>query len=137
MSTQQDERGTDRRQFLGRTAATGAGMLVGASALEALVPSFAAAKGGGVTKGDLAIIGAAQIAEALAVTYTNIIDKAPFFRRLASDDQGYLKAARARPRASTRRTTTATSARSSGRRSQGGGRSDPICRQDGRWQGGV
>ena len=95
MSTQQDERGTDRRQFLGRTAATGAGMLVGASALEALVPSFAAAKGGGVTKGDLAIIGAAQIAEALAVTtYTNIIDKAPFFRRLASDDQGYLKAAR-------------------------------------------
>jgi Ferritin-like domain len=95
MSTQQDERGTDRRQFLGRTAATGAGMLVGASALEALVPSFAAAKGGGVTKGDLAIIGAAQIAEALAVTtYTNIIDKAPFFRRLESDDQGYLKAAR-------------------------------------------
>ena len=95
MSTQQDERGTDRRQFLGRTAATGAGMLVGASALEALVPSFAAAKGGGVTKGDLAIIGAAQIAEALAVTtYTNIIDQAPFFRRLESDDQGYLKAAR-------------------------------------------
>ena len=72
MSTQQDERGTDRRQFLGRTAATGAGMLVGASALEALVPSFAAAKGGGVTKGDLAIIGRlAQIAEALAVIVTS------------------------------------------------------------------
>jgi len=38
---------------------------------------------------------AAQIAEALAVTtYTNIINTAPFFTRLASDDQGYLKTAR-------------------------------------------
>jgi Ferritin-like domain len=27
-------------------------------------------------------------------TYTNIIEKAPFFKRLESDDQGYLKAAR-------------------------------------------
>ena len=36
-----------------------------------------------------------EIAEALAVTtYTNIINTAPFFARLASDDQGYLKAAR-------------------------------------------
>jgi hypothetical protein len=48
-----------------------------------------------VTKGDLAIVQAAQIAEALAVTtYTNIIDHSPFFKRLASDDQGYLRAAR-------------------------------------------
>src|SRR5947209_9105983 len=87
--------GADRRQFLGRTAATGAGALLGASALDALVPSFAAAKKGGVTKGDLAILGAAQIAEALAVTtYSNIIDHAPFFSRLAADDQGYLRAAR-------------------------------------------
>jgi hypothetical protein len=63
--------------------------------LEALVPSFAAAKGGGVTTGDVAILGAAQIAEALAVTtYTNIINVAPFFKRLPSDDQGYLVAAR-------------------------------------------
>jgi hypothetical protein len=87
---------TDRRQFLSRTAVTGAGALVGASALEALIPSFAAAaKRKGVTNGDIAILGAAQIAEALAVTtYTNIIDRAPFFRRLASDDRGYLKAAR-------------------------------------------
>jgi hypothetical protein len=68
---------------------TGAGVLAGASAFEALVPSFGAAKKGGVKKGDLAIIGAAQIAEALAVTtYSNIIDTAPFFSRLASDDQG-------------------------------------------------
>ena len=86
---------TDRRQFLSRSAATGAGALVGASALEALLPGFATAKGKGVTKGDLAILGAAQIAEALAVTtYTNIIDTAPFFRRLESDDKGYLRAAR-------------------------------------------
>src|SRR6476659_8323720 len=86
---------TDRRHFLTRTAATGAGALVGASALEALIPSFASAAKGGVTKGDIAILGAAQIAEALAVTtYTNIITRAPFFKRLALDDQGYLRAAR-------------------------------------------
>ena len=90
------DQGTDRRQFLSRAAATGAGVLVGGGALEALAPSFASArKRGGVTKGDLEILGAAQIAEALAVTtYSNIIDTAPFFSRLATDDQGYLKAAR-------------------------------------------
>jgi hypothetical protein len=95
MSVSHEAQATDRRHFLGRAAATGAGAVVGASALEALLPSFAAAKKGGVTKGDVAILGAAQIAEALAVTtYSNIIDTAPFFSRLASDDQGYLKAAR-------------------------------------------
>jgi len=87
--------GSDRRHFLGRTVATGAGALVGGSALEALVPSLASARKSGVTKGDFAIIVAAQIAEALAVTtYTNIINTAPFFSRLAADDQGYLRAAR-------------------------------------------
>ncbi len=96
MAIEGESVGTDRRQFLGRTAVAGAGVLAGASGLEALFPSFAAArKKGGVTKGDLAIIGAAQIAEALAVTtYSNIINTATFFSRLASDDQGYLKAAR-------------------------------------------
>ena len=90
-----NQEGTDRRQFLVRTAATGAGALAGASALEALVPSFAAAKTGGLSKGDRNILIAAEIAEALAVTtYTGIIRRAPFFTRLASDDQGYLKAAR-------------------------------------------
>src|SRR5579885_3284036 len=45
--------------------------------------------------GDREILIAAEIAEALAVTtYTNIINQAPFFTRLASDDQGYLQAAR-------------------------------------------
>jgi Ferritin-like domain len=95
MSQEEIELGTDRRQFLSRAAVSGAGVLVGASALELLVPSFAAAKSSGVTKGDVAIVGAAQIAEALAVTtYTNIINKAPFFKRLPADDKGYLVAAR-------------------------------------------
>jgi hypothetical protein len=96
MVVEQNPEGTDRRQFLSRAAAAGVGVTVGASALEALFPSFAAArKRGGVTKDDVAILEAAQIAEALAVTtYTNIIHQAPFFRRLESDDQGYLKAAR-------------------------------------------
>jgi hypothetical protein len=95
MSAGQLDHGIDRREFLGRAGATGAGVFVGGGALGALVPSFAAAKKGGVKKRDLEILGAAQIAEALAVTtYTNIINTAPFFSRLASDDQGYLKAAR-------------------------------------------
>jgi hypothetical protein len=48
-----------------------------------------------IHKGDQDILIAAEIAEALAVTtYTNIISTAPFFTRLASDDQGYLQAAR-------------------------------------------
>ncbi|HWX97022.1 MAG TPA: ferritin-like domain-containing protein [Solirubrobacteraceae bacterium] len=95
MSASQPDPGIDRRQFIGRAATTGAGVVVGGSALGALVPSLAAAKRAGVKKRDLEILGAAQIAEALAVTtYTNIINTAPFFARLQSDDQGYLKAAR-------------------------------------------
>jgi hypothetical protein len=95
MPAQQQRSGTDRKQFLGRSLAAGAGVIAGSSALDLLVPSFAAAKKGGVTKGDVAILEAAQIAEALAVTtYTNIINRSPFFKRLASDDQGYLRAAR-------------------------------------------
>src|SRR3984885_4737866 len=95
MSVEQHEPGTDRRRFLGKTAAASAGILASASAVDLLIPSFAAAKGGGVTKGDVAIVGAAQIAEALAVTtYTNIINQSPFFKRLPSDDQQYLVAAR-------------------------------------------
>ena len=96
MSTSQlDDHGTDRREFIGRAAATGAGVFVGGGALGALVPSFAEAKKHGVKKRDLEILGAAQIAEALAVTtYSNIIDTAPFFKNLEDDDQGYLKAAR-------------------------------------------
>ncbi len=48
----------------------------------------------GPTPSDLEIVGAAQIAEALAVTtYTNIIGTSPFFANIPKDDQGYLKAA--------------------------------------------
>ena len=94
-SEQQEQTTSSRRQFFGKTAAAGAGALVGGSALGALVPSFAAAAGSGPTSGDLAILGAAQIAEALAVTtYTKIIRTSPFFAHLAADDQNYLVAAR-------------------------------------------
>jgi len=83
-----------RKGFLKGAAAAGAG----AGGLAMFSPSLALAKAhtkhGGPTRGDLAILAAAQIAEALAVTtYTNIIGTAPFFKNLASDDQGYLKAA--------------------------------------------
>lgn len=85
---------TDRRAFLRRGAIAGAGV-----AALAGFPGTALARtmrsGSALTAGDVAILGAAEIAEALAVTtYTNIIDTAPFFKNLESDDQGYLKAAR-------------------------------------------
>jgi Ferritin-like domain len=48
----------------------------------------------GLTQGDIDILVAAEIAEALAVTtYSNIINTAPFFGHLEDDDQGYLEAA--------------------------------------------
>jgi hypothetical protein len=83
-----------RKGFLKGAAVAGAG----ATTLGALAPAAALARAhrgrGGLTQGDRAILGAAQIAEALAVTtYMNIINTAPFFKNLASDDQGYLKGA--------------------------------------------
>jgi hypothetical protein len=48
-----------------------------------------------LNKGDRDILVAAEIAEALAVTtYTNIINIAPFFQQIPTDDQGYLIGAR-------------------------------------------
>jgi hypothetical protein len=112
MSQTRSDHATSRRQFLGHAATTGAGVIAGSTALGALAPTLAAAKGGhgnngkhkgashgvkkhGITKRDTEILIAAEIAEALAVTtYTNIINTAPFFTRLESDDQGYLRAAR-------------------------------------------
>ena len=80
-----------RKGFLKGAAALGAG----ATGLGALGPAVAFASQSGVTKSDLKILGAAQIAEALAVTtYTNIINTAPFFKNIPPDDQGYLEAAR-------------------------------------------
>lgn len=93
------EQATTRKSFLKGAAVASAG----AAGLGALGPAAALAHGrhrhghgghGGLTHGDVEILKAAQIAEALAVTtYTNIIDTAPFFKNLESDDQGYLKAA--------------------------------------------
>src|ERR1700754_1022598 len=95
MSVVQEGAATDRRELVRRSAAAGAGVVAGVSGTGMLAPAFAAAKSGGVTSGDVAIVGAAQIAEALAVTtYTNIINKAPFFKHLPEDDQGYLVGAR-------------------------------------------
>ncbi len=88
----ENSEGTTRLGFLKGTAAAGAG----AAGLSALGPAAALARPRrhGPTKGDIAILGAAQIAEALAVTtYSNIISSAPFFKNLESDDQGYLRAA--------------------------------------------
>jgi len=103
-SSAEQKTGTNRRAFLQRAAFAGA---VGATGLTSLLTL--ASPGLGTTlhhndgdndaddlkRRDTAILVAAQIAEALAVTtYTNIIDSAPFFSRLPSDDQGYLVAAR-------------------------------------------
>jgi len=86
------ENTTTRLGFLKGAAAAGAG----AAGLGALGPAaaFARRRPHGPTKGDVEILQAAQIAEALAVTtYSNIIATAPFFKNLESDDQGYLMAA--------------------------------------------
>lgn len=95
--------GLSRRSFfkratlIGATSAVGLGGLV--SVASALDQESETAENknskGHLRKGDRDILVAAQIAEALAVTtYSNIIDIAPFFQRLPSDDQGYLVAAR-------------------------------------------
>jgi Ferritin-like domain len=84
-----------RASFLRTGLIAGAGLTAAAAGLPA--DSFAALMGktAALTAGDVAILGAASIAEALAVTtYSNIIDTAPFFKHLESDDQGYLRAAR-------------------------------------------
>ncbi|HXB14951.1 MAG TPA: ferritin-like domain-containing protein [Solirubrobacteraceae bacterium] len=87
------ERGPTRLGFL-KGAAVAAGGAAGLGVLGPGATAFARARPHGPTKGDVAILQAAQIAEALAVTtYSNIISSAPFFKNLESDDQGYLKAA--------------------------------------------
>jgi Ferritin-like domain len=81
-----------RKNFLKGATVAGAGV----AGLSTFAPAVALAKGKkkGPTRGDVAILKAAQIAEALAVTtYTNIINTAPFFKNIPGDDQGYLKGA--------------------------------------------
>jgi hypothetical protein len=86
--------GSDRRTFLRQGAAAGAGLAVMAG-LPGAAFARAAQHSSALTAGDVDILVAAEIAEALAVTtYTNIIETAPFFKHLESDDQGYLRSAR-------------------------------------------
>jgi hypothetical protein len=101
-----EETGTSRRAFLRRGGIAGVFGVAGIGSLLTLGSSSVMAASGfahdghdgdsdDLKKGDRDILIAAEIAEALAVTtYTNIIENAPFFKRLASDDQGYLRAAR-------------------------------------------
>ena len=86
----------DRRSFLKRTSViTGATLLGFSGIVDAAASQQDNRQGLGLTREDREILIAAEIAEALAVTtYTNIINAAPFFANLASDDQGYLRAAR-------------------------------------------
>ena len=93
-----------RRSFFHRATVAGAVGATGYYGLFNLANAFgevpaanrametAAAK---FTSGDAAILIAAEIAEALAVTtYTNIVRTSGWFTRLPDDDQGYLYAAR-------------------------------------------
>ncbi|HEX3469564.1 MAG TPA: ferritin-like domain-containing protein [Silvibacterium sp.] len=97
--------GMSRRSFFKRATVVGAtsavalgGLVSLASALDRDTDSENHKEDHGkdkLEKRDRDILVAAEIAEALAVTtYTNIINIAPFFDRLPSDDQGYLVAAR-------------------------------------------
>jgi Ferritin-like domain len=99
------EEGTSRRTFLHRSAIAGAAGAAGLGGLLSFAPSANATSAlahddrdedhEGSKKRDTNILIAAEIAEALAVTtYTNIINTAPFFKRIPSDDQGYLAGAR-------------------------------------------
>lgn len=84
---------TSRKRFLQSLAVAGAGFAV--SPILAQADNGSNNSSSKLTAGDRQILIAAEIAEALAVTtYTNIINVAPFFTNLASDDQGYLQAAR-------------------------------------------
>jgi hypothetical protein len=89
--------GVSRRSFLTK-ASIGAIVLSPFAVLATENREDASASGrnpNGLRKSDKAILVAAQIAEALAVTtYTNIINLAPFFLNIPDDDQGYLKGAR-------------------------------------------
>jgi hypothetical protein len=91
-----------RRSLLKTAAITGAagiatfsGLTTAASAAQQNNPlSFFNDEHDNLKEGDRAILIAAEIAEALAVTtYSNIINLSPFFSGIPADDQGYLQAA--------------------------------------------
>src|SRR5215469_16036523 len=92
-----------RRSFLKSATVTGAAGLATFSGLTGIasatenndIANLMKDEHDHLKKGDRDILIAAEIAEALAVTtYSNIINIAPFFKSLESDDQGYLQAAR-------------------------------------------
>src|SRR5450432_1993490 len=94
--------GLSRRSFFQRATIVGATSAVALGGLVSLASAMdkesetTSQKGASsnLKAGDRGILVAAEIAESLAVTtYSNIINIAPFFTRLASDDQGYLQAA--------------------------------------------
>jgi hypothetical protein len=91
--------GVSRRAFFKHATAVGAASAIALSGLTNSVIASAQeaderADPLALTNGDRAILIAAEIAEALAVTtYMHIIHTAPFFKRLPLDDQGYLQAA--------------------------------------------
>ncbi len=90
---------SNRRSFMKKVSAVGGGGLLGMGGLLELAkagerPELRPSHLSRDVR-DIDILVAAEIAEALAVTtYTNIINVAPFFANLESDDQGYLQAAR-------------------------------------------
>ncbi len=90
------ESSASRRSFIKRASVIGATSMLGVGGIFSLASAQQDNRQGlGLTREDVEILIAAEIAEALAVTtYSNIINVAPFFGRLASDDQGYLQAAR-------------------------------------------
>lgn len=90
-----------RRSFFQNATVVGTtgalALMAGASSVFAQEPEIESdhRDHGHLKKGDFNILVAAEIAEALAVTtYSNIIDASPFFKRIPSDDQNYLVAAR-------------------------------------------
>ncbi len=90
-----------RRSFLRGATLAGAttltafsGIITPASAQQEEDANTMKAEKDHLKKGDRDILVAAEIAEALAVTtYSNIINTSPFFKKIPSDDQGYLAAA--------------------------------------------
>src|ERR1700678_2338208 len=94
---------SSRRSFLKGAAFTGATTLAALGGLATVASAQLQDEGiesmqwerDHLNKGDRDILVAAEIAEALAVTtYSNIINIAPFFQQIPSDDQGYLIGAR-------------------------------------------
>jgi hypothetical protein len=93
--------GVSRRTFFEHAAIASAASALGLVGLAETARAYAdepkaeAVNADAVTSGDVDILKAAGIAEALAVTtYTTIVQTSGWFTRIPDDDQGYLYAAR-------------------------------------------